>query len=361
MSIWISPEEIAALPTTGTAWSSVLSAANSSWGSADLSDNNSKHDVLTLAGALVAVRNADNAMREKTIAGLKSAMASKLARALELSRGLQTYIIAADIIGYRDSAFAAWVEKAITANVQGHSGDGVIGTATNSANNWGGHARASLAAAAVYLNRADWKEKVVTAQRAMVGVDAPGNTMKYTSTNWHAGNPRAGVNVLNAGAQLSGVIPEDYRRGGEKKWPPSDTGYIGEGLQGLVVTAAILHRAGWLPFSAGDNAIVRALDAAVRSGNDMEGDDTWIPWLVNAYAGTTFATKPATSGKGMGYTDWTHAKKGVVVDPPIDPPVDPPVEPPPTGETTLTVKGTASAIAALKAFVLADTSGLRVG
>lgn len=379
MAIWISPEEIAALPTTGTAWSSVLSAANSSWGSADLSDNNSKHDVLTLAGALVTVRNGDNAMREKTIAGLKSAMASKFARALELSRGLQTYIIAADIIGYRDAAFVTWIEKAILADVQGHSGGvGVKGTAENSANNWGGHARASLAAAAVYTGRTDFKTAVVTAHRAFIGASAPGNKMRYDGSNWHAGTPQAGINRPDAkrgSVNLSGVLPEDWRRGAEFKWPPSPSGYMWEGMQGLVVTAAILHRAGWVAFNESDNAIVRAMDILYGTGaaaantpafkNPASSDDTWIPWLVNAYAGTTFATKPATSGKGMGYTDWTHAKKGVVVDPPpviVDPPVEPPVivEPPPTPtEATLTVKGTPAAIAALRAFVAA-AGGLRV-
>jgi len=352
MSIWISPEEIAALPTSGAAWSSVLSAANSSWGSADLSDNNSKHDVLTLAGALVAVRNADNAMRDKTIAGLVSAMASKFARALELSRGLQTYIIAADIIGYRDAAFLTWVEKATTANVQGHSGgDGVIGTAEQSANNWGGHARASLAAAAVYTGRADWIAMIIIAHRAFIGAYAPGNKMKYTSTDWHAGTPQAGINRPDAkrGAfTLSGVLAEDWRRAASYKWLPSPSGYMWEGMQGLVVCAVILHRAGWVAFNESDNAIVRAMDILYGTGaaagnspafkNPAASDDTWITWLVNAYAGTSYPTTAATSGKNMGYTDWTHAKAGTAppVEPPVEPPpVDPPpVDPPPTGTVT---------------------------
>jgi len=348
MSIWISKEEIAALPTSGTAWNSVLSAANSSWGSADLSDNNSSHDVATLAGALVAVRNADNAMREKTIAGLKSAMASKFARALELSRGLQTYIIVADIIGYRDAAFLTWVEKATTATVQGHSGgDGVIGTAEQSANNWGGHARASLAAAAVFLNRTDWKALIITAHRAFIGASAPGNKMRYGSTGWHAGTPQSGINRPDAkrgAVSLSGVLAEDWRRGADFKWPPSASGYMWEGMQGLVVTAVILHRAGWVAFNESDNAIVRAMDVLYGTGaaagnspvfkNPAASDDTWIPWIVNAVAGTSYPTTAASSGKNMGYTDWTHAKAGTA--PPVEPPVDPPpVDPPPTGTSPM--------------------------
>src|SRR3989344_3874758 len=158
--IWISQAEIVSLPTSGAAWDGVRNAANSSWGSACLYDNNCMHDVNTLAGALVAARTGDAAMRNKTIAGLQAAMGSSLSRALELSRGLQTYIIAADIIGYHDAGFESWVRQMITIGIQGHSGTGVLGTAENSPNNWGGHARASLAAAAVYLNDATFTTKV---------------------------------------------------------------------------------------------------------------------------------------------------------------------------------------------------------
>ncbi|MGB3075496.1 MAG: metallophosphoesterase, partial [Chitinophagales bacterium] len=111
--IWISTEEIAKLPMSGSGWTNVKAAADSNWGSANLGDNDSPHDILTLAGALVAVRTNNAAMRSKTIAGLNSAMQSPLTRALELGRGLQTYIIAADIIGYRDAAFMSWVQKMV--------------------------------------------------------------------------------------------------------------------------------------------------------------------------------------------------------------------------------------------------------
>lgn len=360
MGIWISESEIKALPTTGTAWSKVLADANSSWGTANLGDNNSMHDVKTLAGALVAVRNNDSAMRAKVVTALNSAVNNtSFHEALQLARGLQTYIIAADIIGHREPNFLKWVADMVVKDLRGHSGNGLLGTATNAPNNWGGHARASLAAAAIFLNRQDWKDKVVTAQKAMIGIPAPGNTMVYTDTNWHRGTPRAGINAVNAGEQLSGVLPEDYRRGGEYKWPPGETTYIGEGMQGLVVTAVILHRAGLLPFSAGDNAIVRALDAAFRASSAPEGDDTWITWVVNSYAGTKFPTLPANSGKNMGFTDWTHAQP--VSTPPVEPeepeeppvepeePEEPPVEPEEPDGPSLVITGDAEAIDALQA------------
>lgn len=320
--IWLNADEILALPTEGAAWEHVLAYANGSWGSANLADNNAPHDVHTLAGALVTVRLGDDAMRAKTIDGLRSAMQSGLSRALELSRGLQAYIIAADLIGYRAPDFETWVRSVVEANIQGHSGDGLIGTATHAPNNWGGHARASLAAAGVYLHDDDYLALVVKAQREMLGLPVDDPQFVYQSTNWHADpSNKAGINRKGAtinGVYVSGVLPEDARRGGEFAWPPTKSGYMHEGVQGLVVTAVILHRAGLLPFDAGDNAIVRVMDMLYgrgeAAGNDpvfrfpAEGDDRWIPWLVNHYAGTDYPTEMALQpGKGMGFCEWTCA------------------------------------------------------
>lgn len=321
--IWISQAEIMKLPMSGAAWDKVRAAANSNWGSACMYDLTCMHDVNTLAGALVAVRTNDTAMKNKVIAGLQSAMSSRLERALETSRNIQSYIIAADIIGYRTPQFETWIRNTLNANLQGHGGDGVLGTAYNSANNWGGHARAAVAAAAIYLNDATLKQKVVLAEKAFIGMPAPGNTMVYEDTTWHADpSNKAGVNrkgaVIN-GKKVSGVTPEDYRRNSfDFAWPPPETGYMWGANEGFVVTAVILHRANLLPFNSGDNAVVRSLEMLYGMGEaatnsplwtyPAEGDDTWIPWVVNYYAGSNIPTTPANSGKNMGWTDWTHAK-----------------------------------------------------
>lgn len=319
--IWISTEEIMRLPMSGPAWGRVLSAANSNWGSVCLYDNNCTHDVNTLAGALVAVRMNDNVMRNKVITGLQAATKSDLSRALELSRGLQTYIIAADIIGYHDVGFENWVRQMLTVDIPGHSGNGVLGTALNSSNNWGGHARASVAAAAIYLNDANYKQKLLTAYKAFIGMPSVGNTLVYNDTNWHFDpNNKSGVNRIGSvrsGVNISGVLPEDWRRSAEYKWPPSTSGYMWEGMQGFVVTAVILHRAGMLPFNSGDNAVMRAMDVLYAKGeaslnnpiyiNSASADDTWIPWVVNYYLKEKrYPTEVANPGKNMGWTDWTH-------------------------------------------------------
>jgi hypothetical protein len=320
--VWISPEEIMKLPMSGSAWDKMVSATSSDVTTACLYDNNCPADVDTLAIAIVAVRKNDSALRAKAIGGLQAAMKSKYSRALELSRGLQTYIIAADILGYHDSGFESWVRSALTANISGHSGgSGVYGTAIKSANNWGGHARASLAAAAIYLNDQKMITDVVNAHKAFIGLSAP-NQLVYDSTNWHADSSnKAGINrkgAIISGKNVSGVLPEDWRRASGFTWPPGITGYMWEGIQGLIVTAVILHRANLVPFNAGDNAMIRSIDILYGTGeaasnspvfkNPASGDDTWIPWVVNYYGGTSFPTQAASPGKNMGWTDWTHAK-----------------------------------------------------
>ena len=67
--IWIGPDEVRALPMSGAAWDQLAAAATGSWGSADVSNQDNDHDVYTFAGALVAVRTDDNAMRDSGSCG----------------------------------------------------------------------------------------------------------------------------------------------------------------------------------------------------------------------------------------------------------------------------------------------------
>lgn len=310
--IWIGPDEIAKLPKSGGAWKRLYAAAHKDWRSASFTNKITQHDVNTLAGALVAARTGDSAMRTKTIAGLHSAMNAPAMRTLELARSLQTYIISADIIGYHDPAFEQWVKKMLTIRIPGHSGgQGIVETAERSSNNWGAHARASAIAGALYLGDSELLQRMVTAYKAFIGLPAPGNHLRFTPTNWHAGSPKAGVNVRGAtisGIDVSGVLPEEWRRGGAFLWPPTFTGYMWEGMQGFVVSAALLHRAKEVSFNAGDNAVTRAAEILYRIDNPAKKDDTWIPWVINAYGGTHLPVTSARAGKGMAWTDWTLAK-----------------------------------------------------
>jgi hypothetical protein len=102
-------------------------------------------------------------------------------------------------------------------------------------------------------------------------------------------------------------MPEELRRGASYRWPPVKTGYPWEGLQGAVVTAEILYRAGYDAWEWQDRALLRAVQWLYRNDFLPEGDDQWTPWIIDARYGTSFATNAnAPPGKLMGWTAWTH-------------------------------------------------------
>src|SRR5580765_1537574 len=72
-NIWLSAAEIQALPMTGTAWNNVRSAAYGDWGTPNMSDQDVKHGVYVLAGALVYVRTGDATLRAKVLDGIIAA------------------------------------------------------------------------------------------------------------------------------------------------------------------------------------------------------------------------------------------------------------------------------------------------
>jgi hypothetical protein len=85
-------------------------------------------------------------------------------------------------------------------------------------------------------------------------------------------------------------------------------------MEGAVVQAELLARAGYDAWNWEDKALLRAAQFLYDLDREFggwwaEGDDEWQPWLINHAYGTDFpATTPARSGKNMGYTDWTHAQ-----------------------------------------------------
>jgi hypothetical protein len=109
---------------------------------------------------------------------------------------------------------------------------------------------------------------------------------------------------------LDGALADDQRRAGSYSWPPPKENYVWEALQGDLVQAVILERAGYPAFEWEERALLRA----ARWLHDQaqfpaEGDDTWQPHVLNHYYGTYFpAPTPARMGKNVGWTDWTHGR-----------------------------------------------------
>src|SRR5258705_10891135 len=162
-SLWLSPAELVGLPMSGAAWTRVKAAADGALSAAQISDQNSKHDVLTLAVALVYARMnlvanrtpaADAvlaAYRAKAAQAILSALGTEAGgRTLALGRNLVAYVIAADLIALKsydpagDQQFRAWLSAVRKANLDSKT---LISTHGGRPNNWGPHAGASRVAA----------------------------------------------------------------------------------------------------------------------------------------------------------------------------------------------------------------------
>lgn len=317
--LWTSAGELSALPTSGPAWDHLVAAARAGWGAPSLSDNDATHDTSTLAGALVATRTRDGALLARTRAEIMAVTrVTRFARVLELSRNIPSYVVAADLVGLPagdDARFRAFLSGLRTRPLEGHSGGtDLTTTALRSPNNWGTMARAAVTAIDLYLGDRAHLRPVAESHRAWLG-ERVASQLRYSDTLWHAARPPVGVNPRGAsvrGRSGDGVLPEDQRRSGEPSTGPAPAGsYPWEALQGAVVTGVLLHRAGMVGISAGDDALARAATwLSTTNANPASGDDTWQPWVLNRVAGTSLATAPARSpGKNMGWSDWTHGPR----------------------------------------------------
>ncbi len=320
--IWISPSELAALPTSGPAWDNVLAEADTPCGAVDLTNQDQTTNVCILAKALIFARTgiasygADvvTAIREIADAG------PYVGRALSLGRELGAYVIAADVIGLPehdptlDDAFRAKLGELRTTPTTGAAAN-LVECHEQRPNNWGAMCGATRAAIAVYLGDTSELARVAEVFQGFLGDRSAYAGFTYgTDSSWQCDplHP-VGINPVGCsryGVNLDGVIPDDQRRGGSFTWPPFQENYVWEDLQGAVMQAAILDRAGYPAFEWSDRALRRAVDW-LHTVDDFpaQGDDTWVPYLINYHYGTTYPV-PATTrpGKNMGWTDWTHAR-----------------------------------------------------
>jgi hypothetical protein len=318
--IWMSYEEIAKLPMSGKPWSNVKAAADGWVGTPKVSDQDSKHDVNTLAIALVYARTANPAYRTKAAAAIMSVIGTEAGgRTLALSRNLVSYVIAADLIDLRsfdaaqDTKFRAWLTALRNEKLDGKT---LISTHEIRPNNWGTHAGASRIAVDMYLGDAVDLERAARVFKGWLGDRTAYAGFDYGDISWQADPKKpVGVNPVGAmkdGHSIDGALPDDMRRGCSFKWKPCTTGYAWEAMQGAVVEAALLERAGYDAWNWGDKGMARAATFLFKLNQEVggdwwaTGDDSWQPWILNKAYKANFPTSAAKPGKNMAWTDWTH-------------------------------------------------------
>jgi hypothetical protein len=318
--IWTTPAELAARPTGGAAWDGVKRAADGS-APAAVADQDSDHDLQTMAAALVYARTGAASYRDKAAAGIAAAIGTEAGgRTLALGRNLAGYVIAADLVGLGaydaglDGRFRGWLAGVRGANL---GGDTLISTHELRPNNWGTHAGAARVAADAYLGDTADLERAAKVFRGWLGDRGAHAGFKYGDVSYQA-DPSAPVGVNPAGAtkdgvSIDGALPDDMRRGCSFAPIPCYTDYAWEAMQGAVVQAELLSRRGYDAWGWSDRALLRAaaylrnLDAQF-GGWWAQADDTWQPFLLNrTYAGAGLPQAATASlGKNMGFTDFTH-------------------------------------------------------
>jgi hypothetical protein len=327
--LWIAPADLVARPRSGAAWDSLVAVAEGPWGSANLRDLNSQHDVRTLAGALVAARTGSAVMRQRVVDALHAAMGTEHdaggggasgeddagSPVLAVARNLQCYVLAADLIRYRTETFEFWLESLRTADLGGRT---LVGTNELRPNNWGLHAGAALLAIDLYLG--NWLEvdRAARVFRAWLGEASSHTGFRFGALDWQPdpAHPTGvvGRGVVFGGRRMSGAQPEELRRCDcpfDPARPFPKVNYSWGALQAAVVQAELLERAGWPAYQWGDRALFRAARWLEREAFfPAEGDDAWIAYVLNTrYAGRFATAAPGTLalGKNAGFTDWTHA------------------------------------------------------
>jgi hypothetical protein len=309
-----------ALPTSGSAWSTLKSVADGSLGTANLRDQNNTHSARTLAAALVGVRLNSASHLDKARAGLRAAQGTEATGSsnmvLAAGRQLVGYIIAADLIGYRDPGFVSWVSGMRTKELGGHGRwTRLAQTHADTANNWGAWAGASRVAAAIYVgDRAD------TATAAAIlrgwlgdrGAYAGFRTTADFDAAWacNAGSWTA-INPACSTAKDGAVVEEASRSSGS--YPNLDATaimYSWEALGGAQLQALLLQRAGYGDVWEWSNrGFLRAARWLERNGGYAPpyAVNQYMPWIFDwAYATSVGRKNAAGMGRTFGFTDWLY-------------------------------------------------------
>ena len=312
--IWISRAEISLLPMEGPAWNSLRKVADQSLGTPMIREHDDNVDVQVLAKALVYVRTENDRYKQEVVKAIGEAMGSEIGGdVLALGRNLPGYVIAADLVGLPpalERSFRAWLANVRMAELDGKT---LIGVHERRPNNWGTHAGGARAVVARYLEDWDDLDRVAQIFKGWLGDRSSYAGFEYGELSWQFDPDRpVGINPEGAtknGHSIDGVLPDDQRRGGSFFWPPPHVNYVYEALQGVLLQAAVLHRAGYDCWAWENRAILRAFRWLEEvAGYPATGDDTWQPHMINSvYEFQDWLTAPVPSrpGKNVGWTDWT--------------------------------------------------------
>jgi hypothetical protein len=344
--LWGSRAHVAGLPTNTAAYTYVKNIANGTWPAPNLEDHNGMLDMHAFAAGLVWLREGNAALRTKARNAIMSALPTFNVggnSGLSLMRQIGGYVIAADSIDLAhldpaaDQDFRDFLTFAKTSTIGTHSWsqNGVKGCAEDAPNNWGGWAKASLVAIALYLGDNTELTHAAALCKGFMGDRTSWNKFRDQKASappdvasWMCDpNPSTGATPVNPactkfGVNVDGAVPADISRdatyltssGG---WPPSTTGimYSLEVLAGTNLSTLMLKYHGYPDaFQWQSSAPFRMANCISRSA--ASGGPGWnpgtvqyhTPYLLDWVYGASFPkySGGAQFGRAFGYTDWLY-------------------------------------------------------
>lgn len=342
-NIFLSAEEIAKLPVTGKAWDAMKKEADAPPTTPNLSNQDEPENSRTLARALIFVRTGNSAYRDRVITTLRQVPGTETGgRTLALGRKLGAYIIAADLLGYRENNWVSFVTVVANETLDGSN---LLKKCEDKANNWSASCIWSRAARAAYLGDLADLDRTAAVFRGMCALHGQfqgprGNTISgftfpssaFGELGWQPDPAHPEVicpaESAIAGHSMSGALPEELRRATSVfRWAPPCENYCWSALEGYIGTAWLLARAGYGGFDINRKAILRAVEFQYKKAScPAVGDDTHQPHVIAAIYGTFSDSSlipvvtPSTHGKLFGFGDWWASR--VLTPPPPPPPVD---------------------------------------
>jgi hypothetical protein len=336
--MWISSAELMSLPTSGAAWDKMRTVAYGSWGTADLKNQDNKHAINTLAGALTYARTGDASLRSKVKSAILAAKHSldqssewqTTNGVLATGRQLGAYVISADLIDLKnydaaaDLEFRLWLASIRTTTIGTHGRwNNLTYTCENAAGNWNTFACASRIAASIYLGDTADVDRAANIIRAFFGerayypTNAPGvngyfeHTAGYLPSWACADSTWKGIDpsCTKSGISINGTLVEDASRGGGCCVLQGDgIMYSWEALQGLFVSTELLYRTGRYgnPYGWSSQGLKRSLDFMQRSNWGVTNVAKYVPWIANARYGTNYPTTSNATGRLMSWGDWLY-------------------------------------------------------
>lgn len=351
----ISRERLAALPTSGPAYTYMKQRADAAMSYMSLSTANStspwlanfngsgsvpRPGVQTLAAALVYARTGDLRYRDFVIRANRFVIGTEDSasndgtshsdKELAVSRNIGAYVLAADLVGmdpnvtgarpgYTATVWSTWLGALRTKLIGGSSGscESMVRCNDERAHNWGAFASAARVSIDVYLGDATDLAIAVGRLKRWLGEAQDGAQWKATrdydasyacipaGATWQA------VNGSGCGLDRDGMLVEDISRSALPffSYDKSGIAYTMEALQAQLFAGILLQRQGYDVFNWGNQAFGRVMDWLQRQGKPLgnnSGVEKHVSWIPRHFYGRSYTTTAAGMGRTLGFTDWLY-------------------------------------------------------